>query len=160
MDKEIRFIDSHYNELFRIPDGGSVVITHENGEQGVNVCKYLDDYHFELGGECLHICQFAEIMERNGSTVEPEKEPEMVANYRVVRRIPVNNKVFVIGHNPNAVQPYGTWQGYKDSPGKDWGHYFKSRSDAWGDLLRRVDVERTGIPYDHTKQKSKKDYER
>ena len=34
----------------------------------------LDDCHFDLGGlgDVYHICQFAEIMERNGSTAYPE----------------------------------------------------------------------------------------
>lgn len=38
-NKEIRFIDSHYNELFRIPDGGQIMITTPDGgkyEQIVN----------------------------------------------------------------------------------------------------------------------------
>ena len=71
-DKEIRFIDSSYRELFRIPDGGKINITLNNGEQLTRQCKYIDDYHFELGkmgsnyGNVYHICQFAKIMERNG----------------------------------------------------------------------------------------------
>ncbi|MDL2225057.1 hypothetical protein LJC20_02465 [Eubacteriales bacterium OttesenSCG-928-M02] len=160
MDKEIRFIDPNYNELFRIPDGGNVVITHPGGEQGVNTCKYIDDTHFYLDGECLHICQFAEIMMSNGSMVEPEKEPELVGNYHIIRRIPVNDKVYVMGHNPDAAQPYATWQGYRDTPDKDWGHYFSKRADAWGDLLCRADAERTGVPYDYTKQGNEKAHER
>ena len=36
--------------------------------------EHLDDYHFDLGeyGNVYHICQFGEIMERNGSTAYPE----------------------------------------------------------------------------------------
>ena len=30
-NKEIRFVDSHYNELFRIPDGGKIEITYDKG---------------------------------------------------------------------------------------------------------------------------------
>ena len=32
MDKQIRFIDSSYNELFTIPDGGHIFIIDKNGE--------------------------------------------------------------------------------------------------------------------------------
>jgi hypothetical protein len=149
--RDIRFIDSTYRELFRIPDGGYITITHADGEQGVIPCKYIDPYHFYLDGDCLHICQFAELMERKGSSYAPELEPETVGGYRITRRIPVGNKVFVMAHNPQAVQPYVTWQGYADkSLGYDWGHYYSTRSDAWGDLLRRADAERTGRPYDYT----------
>ena len=76
-DKEIRFIDSNYKELFRIPDGGKINITLNDGEQLTRQCKYIDDYHFQLSeidsnyGNVYHICQFAEIMQRNGNTVIP-----------------------------------------------------------------------------------------
>ena len=49
MDKQIRFIDSHYNELFRIPDGGKIEITYENGEKHIRECQYIDDYHTKIG---------------------------------------------------------------------------------------------------------------
>lgn len=71
-DKEIRFIDSRYNELFRIPDGGKIEITSKDGSKETRTCKYIDNYHFYLGNNCLHICQFAEIMEHNGSTYRPQ----------------------------------------------------------------------------------------
>lgn len=62
--KDIRFIDSQYNELFRIPDGGKIEITFENGEKSIKECKYIDDYHTKVGNYLFHICEFAEIMER------------------------------------------------------------------------------------------------
>ena len=114
--KEIRFIDPHYKELFRIPDGGRITVTRPMGEmypnfqeQWVGTCKYLDDYHTEINGECYHICQFAEIQERLGATYVPEPEPEMVGNYRVTRRTFVGNKIFKFGVNKAAAQPYGTY---------------------------------------------------
>ena len=33
--KDIRFIDSHYTDLFRLPDGGSIRITYADGESAV-----------------------------------------------------------------------------------------------------------------------------
>ena len=155
-DRMIRFITSDYKDLFQLPDGGSIVVTHENGEQYVGICKFLDETHTEINGNCYHICQFAEMLERNGSKAEPEKEPEMVGSYRVTHRIPVNDKIYVFGHNPKAAQPYGTWQAYRDVPGKDWGHYWTNKSDAWSDLLLRADAERTGKHYDHTKRYKQK----
>jgi hypothetical protein len=150
--KEIRFIDSHYNELFRIPDGGYINITLDNGEILTRQCKYHGDCHVDVGSNLYHIAEFAEKMERNGNTYEPCPEPETVHGYIITDRMPVGNKVFVLAHNPNAVQKYVTWQGYSDkSLGYDFGHYYSNRSDAWTDCFRRADAERTGIPYDHTK---------
>lgn len=75
-NKEIRFIDSSYNELFRIPDGGLITIHYLDGHNENRVCRYIDDYHTYINGVCFHICQFAEIMEKNNQTyfpAEPEK---------------------------------------------------------------------------------------
>lgn len=73
-NKEIRFVDSKYKELFRIPDGGSITIKYRNGDTENRVCKYIDDYHLYVGNNCFHICEFAELMERNGSTYTPAKK--------------------------------------------------------------------------------------
>ena len=72
--KDIRFIDSHYKDLFRLPDGGSIRITYADGESAVRKCSYIDEYHTQIGNSVFHICQFAELMERNGSTYQPEPE--------------------------------------------------------------------------------------
>lgn len=73
--KEIRFIDSRYNELFRIPDGGKIEITHSDGETVIKECTYVDDYHTKVGNYLFHICEFAETMERNGSTYKAVEAP-------------------------------------------------------------------------------------
>lgn len=70
-DKEIRFIDSRYNTLFTIPDGRKITITYSDGEKAERECKYIDDYHAYIGNRCFHICEFAELMERNGNKYEP-----------------------------------------------------------------------------------------
>ena len=69
--KDIRFIDSHYKDLFRIPDGGTIRITFSNGEKADRTCTYIDDYHVKVGNNVFHICEFAERMEQNGNKVEP-----------------------------------------------------------------------------------------
>lgn len=80
--KLIRFIDSDYKELFKIPDGESIKITYPPGDDRGTItrqCKFLDEYHIELGGNgsyrnTYHICEFAERMEAIGARYEPEKQ--------------------------------------------------------------------------------------
>lgn len=75
--KMIRFIDSQYNALFFVPDGGNIVLTYSDGEKLTRPCKYLDEYHVQIGSNIYHICEFAEKMERNGTTYAPEKPPAL-----------------------------------------------------------------------------------
>ena len=70
-NKGIRFIDPHYNEKFRIADGDKIRITYPNGESAERTCRYIDDYHLEVGNNTFQICEFAELMERNGNTGAP-----------------------------------------------------------------------------------------
>ena len=56
-EKQIRFIDSHYNLKFYIPDGGKIKITFRDGHTADRVCKYIDDYHLYVGNCCYHICE-------------------------------------------------------------------------------------------------------
>jgi len=70
---DIRFIDSQYNELFRIPNGGTIVV--ETPDRFFSArCCYLDDYHVEISGNPLHICEFAELLEHSGGVCRPEPE--------------------------------------------------------------------------------------
>lgn len=71
--KDIRFIDSHYKDLFRVPDGGCIQI-HYPDETVIKPCKFIDEYHTQIGYNVFHICQFAEIMERNGASYMAEPE--------------------------------------------------------------------------------------
>ena len=151
-NKPIRFIDSNYNELFTIPDGGYINIMVHNGETLTRQCVFRDEFHTQIGTDMYHICEFAEKMEQNGNKYEPCPEPETVHGYVITDRMPVGDKIFVLAKNPDAAQKFVTWQGYTDkSRGYDWGHYWSNRSDAWTDCFCRADAERTGIPYDHTK---------
>lgn len=68
----ICFIDSRYKELFRIPDGGKIIITSSSGERTELSCRFIDECHTEIGNNLLHICQFAERMEQNGAVYEPK----------------------------------------------------------------------------------------
>ena len=83
--RDCRFIDSNYNRLFTVPDGENVVIEGFDGRQSVKACTYIDDYHFALNGSAYHICEFAEIMERNGAVYRPEhpKEGDICDTYTI-----------------------------------------------------------------------------
>jgi hypothetical protein len=70
-ERGIRFITPDYKEIFRIPDGDKIRITLSTDETLDRVCRYIDDYHLEVGSNLYHICEFAERMERNGNTVIP-----------------------------------------------------------------------------------------
>ncbi len=70
-EKGIRFIDPHYKELFRIPDGDKVLITTSTDEKLERTCRYIDEYHVEVGNNLYHICEFAERMEQAGNKVVP-----------------------------------------------------------------------------------------
>ena len=74
-NRDIRFIDSHYKELFRIPDGESIIVTDRAGKTESYPCRYIDDYHLEVGRNLFHICEFAELMEQSGCTYAPKEPP-------------------------------------------------------------------------------------
>lgn len=74
-NRDIRFINSHYKVLFRIPDGESITVTDRNGKPESYLCRYIDDYHTEVGRNLFHICEFAERMEESGCTYAPKETP-------------------------------------------------------------------------------------
>ena len=74
-NRDIRFIDSHYKELFRIPDGERIIVTDRDGKTESYPCRYIDNYHTEVGRNLFHICEFAERMEQGGCTYAPMEPP-------------------------------------------------------------------------------------
>ena len=81
----IRFIDSEYHTLFTIGDGDSIVITRFDGEKLILPCTYIDDYHTRVGNSTCHICEFAEIQERNGNLYVPaaQKSSDEIGIYEI-----------------------------------------------------------------------------
>ena len=79
MTKSIRFIDSQYHDLFRIPDGGMIQVTYPDRSFAAR-CEYVDDYHLKVANELFHICQFAEILERGGGSCQPACTRLMLSN--------------------------------------------------------------------------------
>lgn len=69
--KHIRFINSDYKTLFHLPDGGRIRITYPDRKPAERVCRFIDEYHTDVGGYCYHICEFAERMEQIGAKYEP-----------------------------------------------------------------------------------------
>jgi hypothetical protein len=101
--KGIRFIDSSYNELFKIKDGEQIVVTTSWGEKSEYTCRYIDDYHTEVGNNLYHICEFAERMEQNKATYEPKESalPDMC--YSV---LPSSGELIVINKDEKGYRPY------------------------------------------------------
>jgi hypothetical protein len=56
----IKFIEPDYKEKFRIADGDQIRIKLEDGTNMDYTCRYVDDYHMEVGSRLYHICEFAE----------------------------------------------------------------------------------------------------
>ena len=81
----IRFIDSDYHTLFTIKDGESIVITRFDGEKLILPCTYIDDCHTRIGGSVCHICEFAEMQERNGNLYVPStpKISDEIGTYEI-----------------------------------------------------------------------------
>lgn len=74
-----------------------------------------------------------------GEHDKPTAEKQFAGRYEIIDRIEAGQKVFVLGYNANAPQPYGTWMGYKDSSrGFDMGHYFSTCEAAHADLHDRA----------------------
>ena len=76
-EHSIRFINSSYDTLFRIPDGNTVEVQFPDRKFSAK-CEYIDDYHTLVGDSVFHICEFAEMVEHQHGSVRPE--PEITAD--------------------------------------------------------------------------------
>ena len=95
-EKGIRFIDPHYKELFRIPDGGQIRILRGGCAPIDRTCRYIDDCHVEVGNgwdSLFHICQFAEQMERCHNKVIPMRSTLPDRCYAV---LPSSDEIVII----------------------------------------------------------------
>ena len=112
--KDIRFIDSHYKELFKIPDGEQICITMENGKTEDRICRYIDEYHTAVGSNLYHICEFAELMEHRHNHYEPKETPLPPYSFSV---LPSTGEIVKItryekGYVPLTAKPYGNVNEY------------------------------------------------
>ncbi len=70
---EIHIVYYHMimDNLFILPDGGTIQISYLNDKPEQRVCRYIDPYRVEIGNNLYHICEFAERMEGIGATYKP-----------------------------------------------------------------------------------------
>lgn len=101
----IRFITPGYKELFRIPDGDHIRILCSDGSHMDRSCRYIDEYHVEIGSDwdnLYHICQFAEMMERNGNAVIPLRSSLPVQCFSV---LPSSGELILLTRGEKGYSP-------------------------------------------------------
>jgi hypothetical protein len=75
--KDIRFIDSHYRDLFRIPDGGTIQVHYSDDSVVIKPCKFIDEYHVKELVSLLRRCsnnlnQYAKRANETGNIYESD----------------------------------------------------------------------------------------
>ena len=70
--KQIIFTDADRRELFRLPDGGNLLMRMFGGDEVVRPCVYVDERRFAMGSDVHDTQEFAETMARNGWTYRPQ----------------------------------------------------------------------------------------
>ena len=71
--QDIRFIDSRYRDLFKLPNGGFIQVSYPD-ETVIKQCVFIDPYHTQVENNVFHICEYAERMERIRATYQAEPE--------------------------------------------------------------------------------------
>ena len=85
----IRFIDTRYNDLFTLPDGGLITEKRFDGTTNTYQCYYLNDYHTKIGRNVFHIHEYAKRMEAIGARYFPTQPKEKdVMDYYEIYQIP------------------------------------------------------------------------
>ena len=85
-EKGIRFIDCENHELFRIRDGGCIIVAFSKDSERSCVCRYIDETHMLLDAYPYHIRLFAESMKKRGITYRPEiAQPEPESRTKMCR---------------------------------------------------------------------------
>lgn len=106
----IRFINSSYKPLFRIPDGGSILLEFPNGQREMRICRYIDEYHTEVGSNLFHICEFAERMEIGSVKYSPVMPTLPDRCYSV---LPSSGKLILIKFGEHGYLPCSVTEEYK-----------------------------------------------
>lgn len=107
-EQGIRFITPEYRELFRIPDGDKIRIRTSDGKVLDRTCRFIDETHMEVEyaatSELFHICQYAELTQRAGSTVIPLRSslPE-----KCFAAAPGTDEIVIIAKGADNWEPAG-----------------------------------------------------
>ena len=72
--KEILFIDTNYNELFRIKNGEKITITRRTGETHHCRCFYLNEKEAMIDGAIYNVSHFIQMLEEIGCTIKPKEK--------------------------------------------------------------------------------------
>ena len=107
-EQGIRFITPNYKERFRIPDGDKIRITTSDGKILDRTCRYIDETHMEVEyattSELFHICQYAELTQRAGSTVIPLRSSLPEKCFAVA---PGTDEIVIITKGADGWEPAG-----------------------------------------------------
>ena len=76
-NRDIRFIDSHYKELFRIPDGERIIVTDRDGKTESYPCRY----------SALPTTAFAPIRILSATSARVTTAPSSTANTKTPQRL-------------------------------------------------------------------------
>ena len=107
-EQGIRFITPEYRELFRIPDGDSIRIRTSDGKVLDRTCRYIDETHMEVeygtDSNLFHICQYAELTQRAGSTVIPLRSSLPEKCFAVA---PDSDEIIIVTRGADNWEPAG-----------------------------------------------------
>lgn len=149
--KYIRFINSHYKTQFHLPDGGRIRILYADGEQADRVCRFIDEFHTQIGISVYHIDEFAELLARSGAEIKPLdyiREPEFYRKCFPDRSQDSPGPAYYIIDETEdyclAFAPKGAAKGRKycvcgkipDGP----SHYRVGEPIRWGSSLKNVEA--------------------
>ena len=144
----ILFINSDFQTLFYLPDGGRIRITSPDGRQADHICHFNSSRYTWIGEQLYHIKQFAEHMEKIGAKYEPldyVKEPEYYPEYFLLAddraRGPAYYYIDETETHAFAFAPKGAEPGkrYCILEWKPMGESFKVSSPVqWGGSLREI----------------------
>lgn len=142
-EKLIQFKDTDGNTMFNIPDGGYLRITFTDGI-AFRKCWHLEKNGICIGDKPYYLPDLQDSMNQHGIKYEPaiESELETVHGYRITDKTYIGNAVIAMAHNPNAVEPYVTWRGRRDSEYYELGRYFVRAYPAYLNYVERAAEQR------------------
>lgn len=71
-NRDIRFIDSHYKELFSIPDGEHIIVTDRYGKMKSYPCRYIDDYHWRSDAISFTFASLPSVWSKTAVPIAPK----------------------------------------------------------------------------------------